>query len=120
MMREWPLLRGFISRIAMLFLFSSILYEGICSWVIEQKMHCWLWGCCSCCDIILFCFRNSSICCSFIDVICSLIWSLLSSGKFSNCFRSCCLICWVCSGVRGMILIWIRGLKVFRFAISPV
>ena len=66
--------------------------------MIEQKMHCP-----PRCDS-WFCLMKASICSFVMDSIWVLICSLLSSGKLSNCVRSCSLIWFACSSVIGIFL----------------
>jgi len=65
--------------------------------MIEQKMHCPP-RCVS-----LFCSTKLSTCLFVMDLTCSSICVLLSSGKFPNCFRRCSFIFWVSSCVSGMV-----------------
>ena len=72
--------------------------------IIEQNMHppfrCVSW----------FCLTKASICSFVIELIWVWICSLLSSGKLSNCVRSCSLILLASSSVIGMLELCLRRL----------
>jgi len=97
MIRECPLLKGLISRMAMLFSSSAILWDGVWFATIEQKMHCpprW---------VSLFCSMKDSTCSVVMELIWFAICFCLSFGKLSNCFRRCSLILFASSFVIGMV-----------------
>lgn len=100
----WPLLKGLISRIAMLSPFSAILRDFVLPDIIEQNiqspLRCVSW----------FCLMKSSISLGFIVLTCWVICSLLSFEKFESCFRSRSFICWDCSPVKVILELNISGL----------
>jgi len=83
---------GFMSRIAIESSFSAIFIEGDLSSSIEQNMQEESSSRC----VNSFFLIKSSISSFFISSICFLICALFSSGKLSNCFRSCSLTSFAC------------------------
>lgn len=95
MIRAWPFERGFNSRTARDVVFSPILYEGISSEVIEQKIHFWF-----CCIAMSFFCKKSSSSSGLIDSIWLIANSCLSSGKMdATLSMSCFFISAVCSSL---------------------